>query len=39
MYCFNFSCEIVEIGCECLPTLTAMQETKENHDLIEMKFD
>lgn len=39
MYCFKFSYDAVITGCEYLPTLTAMQETKESHDLIEIKFD
>ena len=38
MYCFKFSYEIVKTGCEYLPALTVMQETKESHDLIEMSL-
>jgi len=39
MCCFRFSYDVVMTGCEYLPTLTAMQETKESHDLIEIMFD
>jgi len=38
MYCFKFSYDAVITGCEYFPALTAMQETKESHDLIEIKF-
>jgi len=38
MYCFKFSYDAVITGCEYFHALTAMQETKESHDLIEIKF-